>query len=119
MRTSPATRASLHPAGVHPAVWRFAEECNGLFARLLGYMGALALITMAAVALWDEVRLQGTEPVPPTGWRVAVRAHQAFAVTQPDSISNTGSYETLQHPDGGRKDVFRWTRGDQPMAELE
>lgn len=119
MRSFPATRGTLHPAGVHPALWRFAEECNGLFARLLGYMGALALITMAAVALWDEVRLQGTGPAPPSNWRVAARAHQAFAVTQPDSISNTGSYETLQHPDGGRKDVFRWTRGDHPVAELE
>ena len=32
----------------------------------------------------------------------------------------TEAYEIFRHPDGGRKDVFRWAaEGEKPIAELE
>ena len=35
-------------------------------------------------------------------------------------LEKTEAYEILRHPEGGRKDVFRWTtQGEKPVAELE
>jgi hypothetical protein len=119
MRSVPAPRAALYPAGVHPALWRFAEECNGLFSRLLAYMGALALIAIVGVTLWDHMRLETVASTHKSGWSVAGRAHPAFAVSQSDLFGKTETYEIWQHPQGGRKDVLRWMEADKPLAELE
>jgi hypothetical protein len=115
-----APRAAFRPAGIHPAVWRFAQECNGLFARLIGYMGALGFITIVAVSLWDQLPLRGGDPAAKSAWSLAGRAYPAFAVSQFDLPGKTEAYEIFRHPDGGRKDVFRWAaQGEAPVAELE
>jgi hypothetical protein len=119
MRSVPAPPHALHPAGIDSALWRFAEECNGLLARLLGYMGALALITMIVVSLWDDLQLQNTASAAKVGWNVPARASPAFAVSQADLFDKTEVYEILQHPEGGRKDVLRWARDEKTVAELE
>jgi hypothetical protein len=119
MRSVPAPRAVPYPPGVYPALWRFAEECNALFARLLAYMGALALITIIAVSLWDELQLHDGTSAARSGWSVAARAYPAFAVSQSDLFGKTEVYEILQHPQGGRRDVLRWIQGDEPVTELE
>jgi hypothetical protein len=120
MRSFQVSRAALHPAGIHPALWRFADECNGLFARLIAYMGALALMTIVAVSLWDQLPLRGNDPAAKSAWSVAALGYPAFAVSQFDSPGKTEAYEIRRHPDGGRKDVFRWAaQGEQPVAELE
>ena len=38
-----------------------------------------------------------------------------------DLSEKTETYEIFRHPEGGRKDVFRWARrtGEKPVAELE
>ena len=105
MRSFLAPRAALAPAGIHPALWRFADECNGLFARLIAYMGALALMTIVAVSLWAQLPLRGNDPAAAkSAWSPAVRAYPAFAISQFDSPGKTEAYEILRHPDGGRKD---------------
>jgi hypothetical protein len=120
MRSFLAPRAAFGPAGIHPALWRFADECNGLFARLIAYMGALALMTIVAVSLWDQLPLRGNDPAAKSAWSPAARAYPAFAVSQFDSPGKTEAYEIRRHPDGGRKDVFRWAaQGQTPVAELE
>src|SRR3954464_6112606 len=119
MRSVPAPPRALHPAGIHPALWRFAEECNGLLARLLGYMGALALITMIVVSLWDDLQLPARTAAGKSDWSIAARGWPAFAVSQADLFGKTEVYEILQHPEGGRKDVLRWARDDKTAAELE
>ena len=47
--------------------------------------------------------------------------YPAFAVSQFDLPEKTETYEIFRHPEGGRKDVFRWSRrqGEKPVAELE
>src|SRR3954468_17281567 len=117
MRSVPAPPRALHPAGIHPALWRFAEECNGLLARLLGYMGALALITMIVVSLWDDLQLAARASPGKSGWSIAAHAYPAFAVSQSDSFGKTEVYEILQHPEAGRKDVLRWEQDGKTIAE--
>jgi hypothetical protein len=120
MRSFLGPRAALRPVGIHPALWKFTDECNGLFARLIAYMGALALMTIVAVSLWDQLPLRGNGPAAKSAWSVAARAYPAFAVSQFDSPGKTETYEIHRHPDGGRRDVFRWAaQGEQPVAELE
>jgi hypothetical protein len=119
MRSILAT--ARHPAGFHPALHRFADECTGVLARLIAYVGALALIAIIGVSLWDELRRRDlSDPAAKSAWSVAARAYPAFAVSQFDLPGKTEAYEVLRHPDGGRKDVFRWAaQGEKPIAELE
>jgi hypothetical protein len=117
----PILGTAPHPANLHPALRSFADECTGVLARLIAYVGALALIAIVGVSLWDELPLRGAgDPAAKSAWGVAARSYPAFAVSQFDSSGKTETYEIFRHPDGGRKDVFRWAaQGEKPIAELE
>jgi len=119
MRSALARRLAVQPPGTDPALWRFAGECHGFFARLSGYVGALALIAIVLVSLWDGLQLRDGASAARSGWSVAARAYPAFAVSQSDLIGKTEAYEIFQHPEGGRKDVLRWDADGQAVAELE
>jgi hypothetical protein len=110
-----------HPANFHPALRAFADECTGVLARLIAYVGALALIAIVGVSGWDELPLRGIgDPAAKSAWSTAARSYPAFAVSQFDLPGKTEVYEIFRHPDGGRKDVFRWAAaGEKPIAELE
>jgi hypothetical protein len=109
------------PTRIHPALTSFADECCGMLARLIAYVGTLALLAIAGIHLWDQLpEADAAEPAAKVGWSVADRAYPAFAVSQFDLPEKTETYEILRHPEGGRKDVFRWTvQGEKPLAELE
>ena len=122
MRSFPAIRANFyHPTRIHPALRSFADECSGVLARLIAYVGALALIAIIGLSLWDQLPFRGIgDPAAKSAWSTAARAYPAFAVSQFDLSGKTEAYEILRHPDGGRKDVFRWAaQGEKPIAELE
>ena len=121
MRSIPAPRVNLYPAKIHPALRSFADECSGVLARLVAYVGTLALIAIIGISLWDQLPLRGLgDPSAKADWSQAARAYPAFAVSQFDSSGKTETYAILRHPDGGRKDVFRWAaQGGKPVAELE
>ena len=106
---------------IHPALTGFADECCGTLARLFAYVGVLALLAIASIHLRDELPAGlPSEPSAKVGWSVAVRSYPAFAVSQFDLPEKTEAYQILRHPEGGRKDVFRWTAlGEKPVAELE
>jgi hypothetical protein len=108
-------------AQIHPALRSFADECTGVLARLVAYVGALALIAIVGVSLWDELPFRSSfDPAAKSAWSVPARAYPAFAVSQFDLPGKTEAYEILRHPGGGRKDVFRWAaQGEKPIAELE
>jgi hypothetical protein len=122
MRSFWANRA--HPSyqtRIHPALTSFADECTATLARLLAYVGTLALVAMLGIHLWDQLPA-GESNVPPAkaGWSLADRSHPAFAVSQSDLLEKTESYEIFRHPLGGRRDVMRWaSQGEKPIAELE
>jgi hypothetical protein len=120
MLSTLARRIERHPGGTHPALWSFAEECRGLLARLLAYMGALALIVMAVTQLWQEMPAAATSEVK-ADWSVAGRSYPAFAVSQGDLADKLEAYEIFRHPEGGRKDILRWAAAadGKPVAGLE
>lgn len=92
-----------------------------MLARLIAYVGTLALLAIVGVHLWDRLpELVDADPAAQMDWSAASRSHPAFAVSQTDSSDKTASYEALRHPEGGRKDIFRWgPPGLWPVAELE
>ncbi len=121
MRSILASGATHYATQIHPALRSFADECCGVLARLIAYVGALALIAIVGVGLWDELPLKGIgDPAAKSAWSLAARSYPAFAVSQFNLPGKTEAYEILRHPDGGRKDVFRWAaQGERPIAELE
>jgi hypothetical protein len=129
MRSIWATRANsyypVYPTKIHPALTSFADECCGTLAHLIAYVGALALLAMIGIHLWDELPANvDLEPAAKAGWGLATRSYPAFAVSSLDSGEKTESYEIFRHPEGGRKDVLRWAAreakpGETPVAELE
>jgi hypothetical protein len=122
MRSFLASAATLYyPNRIHPALTSFADECCGTLARLIAYVGTLALLAIVGVHLWDRLpEMTDAGPTAQASWSVASRQHPAFAVSQIDLSDKTESYEILRHPGGGRKDVFRWgSPGVWPLAELE
>ena len=112
---------SYFPDRIHPALTSLADECCGMLARLFAYVGTLALLAILGVHLWDQLpELADAGPAAPAEWSAASRSQPAFAMGKADSSDKTAVYETLRHPEGGRKDIFRWgPPGLWPVAELE
>ncbi len=106
---------------IHPALSNFADELCATLARLIAYVGTLALIGILGIHLWDQLAIEeADQPAAQSNWSVASRPAPVFAVSQPDSSEITKFYEVLQHPEGGRKDVLRWiTPNEKTVAELE
>jgi len=110
---------------IHPALTSFADECCGTLARLMVYVGTLALVAILGIHLWDQLPAgESNDPPVKAGWSVAERSHPAFAVSPFDSYEKTETYEIFRHPLGGRRDVIRWVSrdagpGERPVAEIE
>jgi hypothetical protein len=122
MRSFPAPRAEpYYQARIHPALSNFADEFCATLARLIAYVGILALLGILGIHLWDQLALEEAhQPAARTGWSVASRFYPAFAVSQFDSPEKTEVYEVHRHPEGGRKDILRLLGpDDRPVAELE
>ena len=77
-----------------------------MLAHLVAYVGALALLVIVGIRLWDELPAgAAVGPSARAGWSVALRSHPAFTVSQFDFPEKTETYEILRHPEGGRKDI--------------
>jgi hypothetical protein len=122
MRSYWAVRANpSYPTQIHPALTSFADECSSMLAHMIAYVGSLALLAIVGIHLWDQLPMaDAIEPSATAAWSVALRSYPAFAVSQFDLPEKTETYEIFRHPEGGRKDVMRWSaQGEKPVAELE
>jgi hypothetical protein len=108
-------------ARIHPALTSFSDEVCATIARLFAYMGTLALLGILTIHGWGQLQLMlADEPAARPGWSATDRSYPAFAVSQQDSDGKPTSYSILWHPEGGRKDILRWTGPDaKVVAELE
>jgi len=122
MNSFQADPASFHHrARIHPALTSFADEVCGTLARLIAYAIALALLGIGGVYAWHQLP-DATADIPgvEADWSFASHTSRTFAVSHTDSIYKTEAYEIFRHPEGGRRDRFRWTGRDQKLvAELE
>jgi hypothetical protein len=117
-----AIRANpFYQTKIYPALTGFADERCGTLARLFAYVGTLALLAIVSIYLWDQLPVrEAIEPAARPGWSLATRSHPAFAVSQFDLPEKAEANAIFRHPQGGRKDVLRWTaQGEKPVAEPE
>jgi hypothetical protein len=124
-RTSP----SYYSYDAQPALTNFTDEVCATVARIFAYVGTLSLFGILGVHLWiqyDAMKAAGPAAGPgwtmgrTAGWYVSDRSHPAFAVNQVDQPDVSATYTILRHPEGGRKDILRWTdAAKKPVAELE
>jgi hypothetical protein len=57
-----------YPAGIHPVLNSFADECCGTLARLFAYVGVLILLAIVGIHLWDRVPAgEAVESTAPAG----------------------------------------------------
>ncbi|MFB9266256.1 hypothetical protein ACFFWD_24405 [Bradyrhizobium erythrophlei] len=120
MRLFRADPASPHHTRIPSALTSFVDEVYATLSRLFAYVMTLALFAVLGVYLWEQ--LPDATAMEPTAasWSLASRSAPAFAVNQIDSRDKTEAYEIFRHPQGGRRDVFRWIDADKrPLAELE
>jgi hypothetical protein len=114
-----------NPTRIHPVLNSLADECCGMLARLVVYVGALALLAIVGIHLWDQFPPgEAAEASAKAAWSLATRSHPTFAVSQFDLAEKTETYEILRHPGGGRKDILHWAaadgkQGQKPVAGLE
>ena len=72
-----------NPTQIHPVLTGLADECCGMLARLVAYVGALVLLAIVGIHLWDELPAgEAAEASARPDWSVATRSHPAFAVSQ-------------------------------------
>jgi hypothetical protein len=96
------------------------DEVCGTLARLIAYVGTLALLFISGAYLWDQLPDMHAAASAQPEWISATRSSQAFASNQFDLSYKSKSYEILRHPEGGRKDILRWSaEHGRPIAELE
>jgi hypothetical protein len=89
---------------IHPAQDSLADECRGTLARLVAYVGTLALLAIVGVHLWDQLSVgEAAEPAAKAGWSLASRAYPASAVSQFNLLEKTETYKSFSIPGGGRK----------------
>ena len=105
----------------HLTLERFADDVVATLARLLAYVGALALLAILALAALDQLpSLRDAEAPLGPDWSAASRSDPAFAVGWLDSGEKPASYTILRHPEGDRTDIIRWPGDDgKPIAELQ
>lgn len=103
-----------------PVLKSMVDELCGTLARLIAYLGTLALLFILGVYLWDQLPQMHAETSARPDWTMANRSMPAFASNQNDLAYKTRSYQISRHPEGGRRDALRWDgENGRPVAELE
>jgi hypothetical protein len=99
----------FYPTQTHPALASLADEFCVTLAHLFGYVGALALLAILGIHLWDQLpSIEADKPSSKPDCSAASPLYLAFSVSQFDLAEKTATYDVLRHPDGGRKDILRW-----------
>jgi hypothetical protein len=70
---------------IHPALTSFADECCATLARLIAYVGTLALFAIVGLHFWNQLGLDAAAaPADQPGFTLATRSRPAFAVSSLD-----------------------------------
>ncbi|WP_229192517.1 hypothetical protein, partial [Bradyrhizobium brasilense] len=121
MRLFRADPAAPHHTRIPSALTSFVDEVYATLSRLFAYVAVLALFVVLGNYLWKQLPDATAMAAPAAaGWSPAGRTAPAFAVSRLDLRDKTETYEIFRHPEGGRKDAFRWADANgATVAELE
>jgi hypothetical protein len=96
----------------------YCNEMTATFARLLGYVAAIALLGAFVAKMLGGPEVEAAyEPALRSAWSEIERPHPAFALIIPEFAD--ASYSIHRHrTGGGRKDVMVWGEPDNPGSRL-
>src|SRR5438045_2033642 len=99
---------------MHPGLRNMADELHATFSRLLAYLGALAILSVAAAELFDAPTGRApAEPVAKSDWVDVGKPFPSFQLSLPELSEPEFRYSIRRHAQGGgRKDVISF--GDTP-----
>jgi hypothetical protein len=116
MGTVEAKEGTAMPA----SLLSFCNEASATSARLLAYVGAVAIIAAVAVKITGLGVEAVVDPAARPEWITIERPHRAFALTLPEFPSEPEpGYAIQRHATGGgRKDVMSWGGPETPGSRL-
>ena len=93
---------------MHPALHSWREELPATFVRLLSYLGAAALLAMAATYVFQSpASISPMVAVNKSPWIEIERPFPALALSIPEAADMPSSYAIRRHAEGGgRKDIL-------------
>jgi hypothetical protein len=108
---------------LEPAPYSLPADIRATLVRVLAYMGALALLAIAAASFFRSTAFIATIEAPPRPeWIKVARPYAAFELLAPELAALPFDYSILRRPaDGARKDVLTWgsAAGDGPHMTVE
>jgi hypothetical protein len=113
----------LSGAAVQEASCTVPGDIRATIVRMLAYMGALAILAIAAASLFGAPSgVAALRPAPPPEWINVERPKPAFDMQMPELAAEGFNYAILRRgADGARKDVLTWGEpaGSGPYAMVE
>jgi hypothetical protein len=108
---------------MHPALHSWRNELPSTFVRLLAYLCAIALLSIAAARLSQSPKaIAAITPMHESQWIQIERPFPAFALSIPEAAEVSTTYAIRRHTDGGgRKDILELgdADGTAPYLHVE
>ncbi len=94
---------------MHPALHSWRDEWPAHAVRLMAYVGALTIMSMAAAEFYQSTSLKpAIAPADRSGWIDIDKPFPAFTLAIPEEAGQLESYAIRRHDaGGGRKDILR------------
>jgi hypothetical protein len=106
---------------LHSRLRSFCDEISATLARLLAYIGAVAVIAAAAAKVFGVPGVEASvDHAARPDWIAVERPHRAFVLLLPEFPNEPEpSYAMHRHASGGgRKDILSWGEPESPGSRL-
>lgn len=105
---------------MHPALHSWRDELPSSFVRLLAYLCAVLLLSIAAARFSESPKaIAAITPVHESKWIDIRRPFPAFALSIPEAAEAPSTYAIRRHADGGgRKDILELGDADDSAPYL-
>jgi hypothetical protein len=108
---------------MHPALHSWRDDLSGTLVRLLAYLGAVALLSMAGAHLFQaSPELKALKTAQRNPWITIRKPFPAFALSIPEAADAPGHYAIRRNVDGGgRQDILSLgePNGTGPYLEVQ
>ncbi len=105
---------------MHPALYSWRDELPATPVRLLAYVGAAAMLSIAAAQLFRAPAPATIAPAPRSEWTEIEKPFPAFALSIPEAADAPARYAIRRHITGnGRKDILGLGDTDSAAPYLE
>ncbi len=106
---------------MHPALHSWRDDLTAHIVRLLSYVGALAILSMAATQFFQSPPVKSAiAPVDRPDWIDIERPFPAFALAIPEAGDQPARYAIRRHAEGGgRKDILSLGDPNAPTPFLQ